>query len=374
MEILEQVDLQPYNSLAVKSCAEYFCQPASEDELREALRYAADNKLAVSIIGGGSNILIAANPLPGLVIKLGGGGFEELSQAQLSMLTGITVLPERVYVRAAAGEDWHQFVMACLDRGWYGLENLALIPGNVGAAPIQNIGAYGVEQDEFCAAIEAMDRETGETRYLSAEECNFRYRDSRFKQEWSQRYVILNVVYALRLEPKPNLRYQALRDEVTGSDEAPTGGSEDSTDTSELSDFLLATVTPEELAAAVIRIRRRKLPDPARIPNAGSFFKNPTVSRDHHQQLSRLHADMPSFETAPGTDNVKLSAGWLIEQLGWKGERRAGAGVHADHALVLVNTEGADGEQILQLACEIQASVSERFGIQLQQEVRTLPA
>jgi UDP-N-acetylmuramate dehydrogenase len=249
-------------------------------------------------------------------------------------------------VRAQAGENWHAFVQWTLAQGLPGLENLSLIPGSVGAAPIQNIGAYGSEVAEFFHSLTLFDFLTGETRVLSREECRFGYRDSIFKHALRDRAVIIDVSFALPREWQPNLRYAEL---VT---ELGTRG--------------VSNPIARDIADAVIAIRRRKLPDPAEIGNAGSFFKNPVVSGDQHALLVARYPQLVSYPQPDGS--VKLAAGWLIDQCGWKGKSLGPAGVHEKQALVLVNRGGSTGFQILLLANQIRDDVRQRFGVQLAPE------
>jgi len=259
--------------------------------------------------------------------------------------------PRHVVFRAEAGAGWHACVLRSLALGLGGLENLALVPGTVGASPIQNIGAYGVELDSRVHEVEAWDRDTRRMVRLSREACGFGYRDSRFKRE-PDRWLVTAVEFALSREPVLVLDYAGLRDEL-----AAAPGS---------------TRSAADVADAVCRIRRRKLPDPAVIGNAGSFFKNPVVPGAQARQLLATHPGMPVFGAADGRS--KLSAAWLIDACGWKGHRDGDAGVSATHALVLVNHGGAQGRDLLALARRIAASVQDRFGVALQPEPRIVGA
>jgi len=309
---------------------------------------AADPSLLV--LGGGSNLLFAADA-PGPVLALSARNVE----------TG----PgdgDSVLVRASAGVPWHDLVMHTLSLGLSGLENLALIPGTVGAAPIQNIGAYGVEVRERILAVEAFERATGHVVRLPAGECGFAYRDSAFKRD-PGRWIVTAVEFALSRRDAPMLDYAGLRDELAG----------------------IAAPTARQVADAVVRIRSRKLPDPAVLGNAGSFFKNPVVALARAQALRAAHPTLPVFPVAAfpadaaahgeaGGDLRKLSAAWLIDACGWKGHRDGDAGVSAGHALVLVNHGAATGAQLLALARDIAASVHERFGVVLEPEPRIIGA
>lgn len=331
LEIREQVDLAPYNSFGVHQRAAYFAVIEDTTDLLAAREFAAAKRLPLLVLGEGSNTLFIRD-YPGLVLLMGNRGIELMAD------TG--------RVRAAAGENWHEFVRFCLRESLYGIENLALIPGTVGAAPIQNIGAYGVELEQFFVELEAFDQRTGETRRLNKADCEFAYRDSIFKQDPALRLVVLSVTLQLSTEPNPCLGYAGLSEALAGRE-----------------------ATPENVFDAVCAVRRSKLPDPARLGNAGSFFKNPIVSRAKWLQLRESYPDLPSWDT-PDDELVKLPAAWLLDQKGWKGKWRGGAAVHQDHALVLVNREKATGEDILLLAQDMSSSVLEAFGIALQAEVR----
>ncbi|MBS0218186.1 MAG: UDP-N-acetylmuramate dehydrogenase [Proteobacteria bacterium] len=291
------------------------------------------------VLGGGSNLLLVA--APDAVLELANDD-----------ITVVAENSDHVDVRCGAGAVWHDFVMATLQRGWSGLENLSLIPGTVGASPIQNIGAYGVEVMERITAVDAWDRQDACWLRFDAADCAFTYRDSRFKHE-PDRYVVTSVDFRLDRQPRLRLDYAGIREE--------------------LATMAIAEPTANDVAAAVIRIRRRKLPDPAVIGNAGSFFKNPIVAAGIADALRSEHADLPVFPAGPD-DRRKLSAAWLIDRCGWKGHRDGDAGVSAGHALVLVNHGGASGAQLLDLARRIAASVQARFGVAIEPEPRIIGA
>jgi UDP-N-acetylmuramate dehydrogenase len=286
------------------------------------------------VLGGGSNLLLTRD-FPGLVLHMCTRGIEIVDEDASA-----------VYVKAAAGENWHQFVQWTLQRGFGGLENLSLIPGCVGAAPIQNIGAYGVELKDRFHALTAFDMITGETFGLDKNACRFDYRDSAFKRELRERAIILDVTFALPKQWVPHLQYADVAQELTAHD--------------------ISEPTAVQISDAVIAIRARKLPDPALIGNAGSFFKNPVVSLERRNALLERYPKLVSYAQADG--RYKLAAGWLIDQSGWKGKSLGAAGVYEKQALVLVNRGGATGQEIAELAAAIQADVMSKFDVLLEPE------
>jgi UDP-N-acetylmuramate dehydrogenase len=330
----EQFSLRSFNTFGVEARARYFVSVQSETELRAVLHDSALAHLPRFILGGGSNLLLTRD-FPGLVIHMHIAGKALVRRdAQVA------------YVRAAAGENWHDFVLWTLDQGLPGLENLSLIPGTVGAAPIQNIGAYGVEMSETFHSLTALDVSSGASIAFEAPECEFGYRDSIFKHAWKDRALITSVLFSLPLGALPWTDYGELRTELTR--------------------LGIHRPTARDVSAAVIAIRRRKLPDPAKIGNAGSFFKNPIVTVETFDQLKNSHPTLPHYLAS--YNRIKLPAGWLIEQAGWKGRTLGRAGVHAAHALVLVNLGGASGAEIWTLAQRIQESIFEHFGVHLEPE------
>ena len=335
--ILEKVSLQSYNSLALPAEAEYFCAVENHSDLLAALAFARSRDMPVTPLGGGSNIVLAGD-IPGLVI--------------LVNLKGISSRLENgsAYITFGAGENWHDQVQHCLQQGWYGLENLSLIPGNMGAAAIQNIGAYGVELGDLFVSLTAMDRLSGELVEFDRAGCEFGYRDSLFKNAARDRYIIVDICLGLGLEPQLNIQYPALQALV--DQHLATG----------------AEITPELVSTMVCQIRREKLPDPSITPNAGSFFKNPVISQAKALQLAQQYPQMPRYAQANG--DSKVPAGWLIEQCGFKGLQRGPVAVHQDQALVLVNLGGASGAQLLALGEEVRTAVLEHFEIALEIEPR----
>ncbi|MDG2328249.1 MAG: UDP-N-acetylmuramate dehydrogenase [Halioglobus sp.] len=336
MQILPAESLRPYNSLSLEASAAALALVDTDQELSKALDWSRAQGLAVLPLGQGSNVVIV-DDLEALVVRQQGTGFKVLGESD-----------HEVSLRVSAGQDWHSLVEKTLGQGLYGLENLALIPGTVGAAPIQNIGAYGVELDRFVRAVQAVDIETGEHLVLTRQECAFGYRDSVFKHELRDKIIITAVDLCLSREPVTAVTYPALQ--------------------AELDDSGIREPTPRDVYCAVVNVRRRRLPDPAEEPNAGSFFKNPVIEQRQAEALSREFGSMPVF--VQQDNRVKVPAAWLIDQIGWKGHRQNGVGVHPGHALVLVNYGGDSGKALLQLAADISASVSERFDINLEIEPR----
>ncbi len=338
LKIEEYVNLKALNTLGLESVARYFGRVESLVALREALAFARERNLPVIPLGEGSNVVLSECQ-DALVLLIRLKGRDVVESQNVSVL-----------LKVGAGEHWHSVVCWSLEQGFYGLENLALIPGCVGAAPVQNIGAYGVELKDRFVSLEAVDRQTGEIMTLSAEDCAFGYRDSVFKNRLLDHVIITSVTLRLSRTLMPELDYGALREKaekLASVGEQPTG---------------------TDICRAVCAIRREKLPDPKIIGNAGSFFKNPVVSDEHKAALKTKFVDMPAYKVP---DGWKLAAGWLIEQCGFKGcVQKDGAGVYEKQALVLVNHGNASGEAILMLAEEIQATVKERFSVNLEIEPR----
>ncbi len=332
--ILRDHDLRGYNTFGVAAKAAYFCRVdslAALDRLRETAEFATLPRL---VLGGGSNLLLTRD-YPGIVLQVAMKGRKYLGQDD-----------DSTYVEAAAGENWHELVGWTLDQGWAGLENLSLIPGSVGASPIQNIGAYGVEMKDLFDCLVAVDLADGSRRGFDAAACEFAYRDSVFKRGAKDRYLIASVTFRLPRRAALHLEYGEVRAELQRMGVDVPGA--------------------REVSVAVSNIRRRRLPDPAVTGNAGSFFKNPLVSAATLARIEAEHGQVPNYPAEKGT--VKLAAGWLIERCGWKGKTLGRAGVHDQHALVLVNRGGASGAEIWALARAIQESVRERFGLELEPE------
>lgn len=334
MDILNNVSLRLYNTMGIEVKARQFATFTNTDELSELLaRRTGTTPLLV--LGGGSNILFTKD-YDGLVLK--------------NEMKGINIVKEdnnHVYIQAGAGEHWHGFVQHCLQRNLAGVENLSLIPGNVGASPMQNIGAYGVEIKDVFEELEAWHIQDKKVHVFSTNDCQFGYRESVFKRQYRGQFIILNVTYRLNKTPRLNTSYGAIEQELTHMG--------------------VQELTIQAVSQAVINIRRSKLPDPNEIGNAGSFFKNPSIPADQYAQLQQSFPGIIGYTNTDGS--VKLAAGWLIEQCGWKGIRRGDAGCHARQALVLVNYGHATGKEIYDLSEDILQSVKAKFGVELEREV-----
>ena len=343
----EHVSLRPYNTFGLEATARYFARFGSADELRQLLALPVVQAGPRLVLGGGSNLLLTQD-FAGVVLKNEIKGLEIIEEDAATYAA---------LLRAGAGESWHGLVEYALDQELSGLENLSLIPGTVGAAPLQNIGAYGVELQDAFVRLEAVAVADGTLRVFTKEECGFGYRESVFKTTLKGQYVVTAVVLQLHraAASRPaNVSYGAIRDTLTdlGIGDEPSA---------------------RDVSRAVVSIRRSKLPDPAEVGNAGSFFKNPEVSQGKFDALKAAHPTLPGYPVPGG---VKVPAGWLIEQAGYKGLRRGtGAGTHGVHdrqALVLVNHGGATGQELRALAEDIIRTVRERFGIELHPEVNLL--
>jgi UDP-N-acetylmuramate dehydrogenase len=332
----ENISLKAFNTFGIDVYARYFSVFNSSEELAETL--GSHSSLPLLVLGGGSNILFSRD-YNGLILKNEIRGIELINEDD-----------DHVYVKAGAGENWHQFVSYCISRNWAGIENLSLIPGNVGASPMQNIGAYGVEIKETFFELEAFHLAEKKIYNFTVNDCEFAYRDSVFKNRYKNEFVILNVTFCLNKFPRFNISYGAVEQEL------------EKMNVSELS--------IQSISQAVINIRRSRLADPAQIGNAGSFFKNPSVPRTTFDKLSNDFPGIIGYDNADGT--VKLAAGWLIEQCGWKGYRKGDAGCYEKQALVLVNYGEASGKEIIDLSEEILQSVKKKFDLHLDREVNVI--
>jgi UDP-N-acetylmuramate dehydrogenase len=335
MNIRENITLRPYNTFGMNVSARWFVPVHSLEELKELLATDLVKKNKPFILGGGSNILFTRD-IDTVVIR--------------NEITGIELIDEDdhyYYVKAGAGEVWHEFVLNCIRNNRGGVENLSLIPGSTGAGPMQNIGAYGVELKDVFFELEALHLQEGYVQKFNLDECHFGYRESVFKRELKDQFMIISVTFRLSKNAKLNTSYGAIEKELENSGISNPGIS--------------------DVSRAVIHIRSSKLPDPAQIGNAGSFFKNPVITTAQHDELKKQFPEMVSYSS--GNNGYKLAAGWLIEQCDWKGKRLGDAGIHANQALVLVNYGNAKGQEIFDLSTKVLASVKAKFGVDLEREV-----
>lgn len=335
MQIQENFSLRNRNTFGLESTAAFFAEVSSVEELTQILLDPVWKDKPKFILGGGSNVLFTQN-VDALVIH--------------PAIKGIDIIKEdenHIWLKVGAGEGWHSFVMHCVENGYAGVENLSLIPGTIGAAPMQNIGAYGVEIKDVMGSVEAVALENGQIRIFSKEECAFGYRESIFKKALKGQYVVTGVTFVLNKKPSLHVGYGDVQ--------------------KTLSEMNVINPTIKDVSEAVIKIRRSKLPDPAEIGNAGSFFKNPEIPSDKFNVLKSDFPAMPGYTV--NAETIKVPAGWLIEQAGWKGYRDGNIGVHEKQALVLVNYGGGNGNDIRELAAKIQDSVESKFDIRLSPEV-----
>lgn len=333
-------DLKPYNTFGISANCLFFGTFSSISELKEQLLEVKSLNLPLMILGGGSNILFTKD-FEGIVLK--------------NNITGFSVIREgknEVIVKAGAGEIWHEFVLKCLDNNLGGIENLSLIPGSVGASPMQNIGAYGVEIKDVFFQLEAFHIKTGELHYFQNDRCKFGYRESVFKRELKNQYIITSVEFHLQKAAIVNTTYGAIGDELKAMG--------------------IEKPTIRDVSNAVISIRQTKLPNPKEIGNAGSFFKNPVVEKSLAEKILLEYPDMPNYPDRLNPLLVKLAAGWLIEKAGFKGMRIDNYGVHEKQALVLVNYGGSTGKEIYDLSTKILTTIKEKFGVVLEREVNIL--
>lgn len=334
--LYEEFGLKSYNTFGVPAWTQYFYAFHDEFDLRDFLQATPKREIPIFVLGGGSNVLFIGN-FYGLILH-----------PQISGMSALREDDNEVFVRVGAGVEWDDLVAWTVEKEYYGLENLSLIPGQVGAAPIQNIGAYGIEVKDFIYQVEMIDINSGEKEIMSADQCQFGYRDSIFKNELKGKKVITYVTLKLSKNPVYHLEYGSLKDEVEK----------------------LGDINLKHVRKAVIAIRESKLPDPNVMGNAGSFFKNPVVLKS---KFDELHAEYPNIPSYIISENeVKVPAAWLIEQCGWKGKTKGQAGVNEKQPLVLVNLGNAAGGEVLALAKEIQDSVNEKFGIALNMEVNLI--
>lgn len=336
--IQENVSLRAYNTFGIDAKAHFFCEAATVADLQAILADPRWRETPKLILGGGSNVLFTRD-FPGLTLKMQIMGIEKTAEDD-----------HHVWVTAGAGENWHQFVLYCLAHQYAGVENLSLIPGTVGAAPMQNIGAYGVEFTQVFERLTAVRISDGAVHVFQHADCHFGYRDSVFKNQVKNQYVIATVTCRLNKKPNFHVEYGALQHVLAQQSHA--------------------ALSIHAISEAVIKIRTAKLPDPKVIGNAGSFFKNPVVDAEKFTLIQAKHPEIPHY--AISTGHYKIPAAWLIEQCHWKGYRNNDVGVHEHHALVLVNYGQGSGHAIYQLAQKIQASVQEKFGVEILPEVNII--
>ena len=330
----ENISLKPYNTFGIEVQTKYFYKITNSHELKEII--SRNQNIHFRVLGGGSNVLFTDN-FKGLTLLIANKGIEVLEESK-----------ENITVEVQAGENWHEFVLWCLNHDYGGIENLALIPGSVGAAPIQNIGAYGVELTSVFKYCKALNKDTLEEEIITKKDCRFDYRSSIFKTTKKGKYIITSVCFKLQKFPhNVNIKYGVLKQT-----------------------FLNRSPKIQQVAAAVIKIRQSKLPNPKILGNSGSFFKNPLVSKSHYELLKASYPELPSFSST--NEQLKIPAAWLIDHLGFKGTIHGGAGVHKNQALVLVNLGTAKGKEVLDLAKKIQLAVKETFNISLETEVNIL--
>ena len=334
MKDLQSYDLLPHNTFGIAAKCRRFVEYSSVDEARQLVLSLTAADYPLLILGGGSNLLLTGD-YDGTVVHSAIKGFEATDHG------------DSVSLRCGSGEVWDDVVARCVAKGWHGAENLSLIPGEVGASAVQNIGAYGAEVKDLIEKVEAVEIKTGKVVAFSNEDCHYAYRQSRFKNEWKDQYLVTHVTYRLSKTFRPDLEYGNIK--------------------AELEKEHISTPTALQLRDAIIRIREAKLPDPKVEGNAGSFFMNPIVSREKYEAIAAGFDKVPHYEI--DADHVKIPAGWMIDQCGWKGRSLGRAGVHDKQALVLVNRGGATGKEVLDLCNAIRKDVKEKFGIDLHPEV-----
>lgn len=337
MKDIRDYSLKGHNTFGIEAKCSRFLEYETIAEAQEVARILRESHTPYIIIGGGSNLLLTKD-YEGIVVR--------------SDVLGIQIADDKM--TCGSGEVFDEMIEASLMAGLYGLENLSLIPGDVGASAVQNIGAYGVEAKDYIERIEAVEIATGRVMTIPAEDCGYGYRQSKFKQEWKNRYLITQVTYRLSTDFQPHLDYGNIREALRQAH-----GADD-----------VSVLTAQQLRDAIIGIRQAKLPDPKVMGNAGSFFMNPIVSRERYEQLAAQYPGMPHYEV--DKDHVKIPAGWMIDQCGWKGKSLGRAGVHDKQALVLVNLGGATGDEIVRLCQAIQKDVEAKFGIDIHPEVNII--
>lgn len=338
LQFKENISLKPFNTFGIDVNTKYFIEIFSENDLILLLKSDIFNTHSHLILGGGSNVLLTKH-IEGLVIKISIKKNEILKDDA-----------NYNYVKSGSGVLWHDFVLFCLENNLFGVENLSLIPGTVGAAPMQNIGAYGVELKDVFQSLEALEIETSKITTFSGSDCEFGYRESVFKNKYKNKYIIISVTFKLPKKTNYNISYGAIKDEIQK--------------------FENKEINAKNISLAVINIRKSKLPDPKILGNSGSFFKNPEIKQKDFEVLKAKYPLIPHYPAA--NNQIKLAAGWLIEQCGWKGKKVGNTGSHKDQALVLVNYGNASGLEIWNLAMDIQKSVLEKFNINITPEVNII--
>lgn len=338
MKDFRHYNLLSHNTFGIVAHCRRFVEFDTEEQLEELCHSLTDADHPIMVLGGGSNLLLTKD-FDGTVIHSAIKGIEKTQDTT-----------EHVLVRVGSGEVWDDFVARCVDEGWYGAENLSLIPGEVGASAVQNIGAYGAEVKDIIYKVEAMEIASGKKVEIANAECHYSYRQSLFKTEWKGRYIITHVTYRLSKSFTPRLDYGNILAELQSEG--------------------VLSPTPQQLRDVIIKIRREKLPDPEVEGNAGSFFMNPVVSREKYDELAAQYPNMPHYDV--DADSVKIPAGWMIDQCGWKGRTVGRAGVHSRQALVLVNRGGATGSEVVSLCNDICNDVKQRFGIEIHPEVNII--
>lgn len=340
MSLIEKnISLLPYNTFGIDAKTQFFARFSNLETLEETLEE-RENATPLLTIGGGSNILLTKD-FDGLVLKNEIKGIELVREDDI-----------HYYIKVASGENWHQFVLHCIENNYAGVENLSLIPGCVGASPMQNIGAYGVEIKDVFHELEAYHIHNKRVDTFRLEDCDFGYRESVFKNKYKNQYIILNVTYRLFKNPSFHTSYGAIQQQL---------------------EFMNITeLSIKAISDAVIAIRSSKLPNPTKIGNAGSFFKNPTISKEQFSLLEKAFPHIKGFPAPDNSSDIKVAAGWLIEQAGWKGYRDGNIGVHTQQALVLVNYGGGKGKDLFELSTKIIESIQEKFGITLEREVNII--
>jgi UDP-N-acetylmuramate dehydrogenase len=333
MILQEHTSLKPFNTFGIDAESLYFTELADENDLCELLQSGLLQQHSFFILGGGSNVIFRQD-YKGIIVKIGLHGIEKVNEDK-----------QTIWLKAAAGENWSDFVEYCISQGWGGVENLTAIPGTVGASPVQNVGAYGTEAKDVIDTVEAYEIITGCKRLFTNAECRFDYRDSIFKNELKHQYIITSVTFRLQKEPELQLNYGAIQ--------------------SQLNKENILSPSIADVSRVITRLRETKLPDPSKIGSAGSFFKNPVVSAEQYQTLKQTYPAMVAY---PHHEGYKLAAGWLIEQCGWKGKQLGHVGVYPLQALVLVNLGDCTGTEVFSLASEIQQSVQNTFGVELETE------